>query len=206
MSIHRKPGHTPAFAGVSGLRRRVIFELDPEQLPLLDAVRERHSSTRAALIAALEAEGELTELRERLEQAEQRAEKAEKEKAARAAKRQKDDGAAKRLTEQLAGAKGRAADLEAELKEARGQHALAKSEARREEEGYEEVLAELKDEVAELKEREVDWLYCARCRQWVPPKGWAWQRIKGGGRYAYHRECGDHKPGLTPSSWLAQRA
>ncbi len=67
MSIHRKPGQKPSFAASDGLRRRVIFELDPSQLPLLEAVRERHGSTRAGLIAALEAEGSVQELRERAE-------------------------------------------------------------------------------------------------------------------------------------------
>jgi DNA repair exonuclease SbcCD ATPase subunit len=206
MSIEPKPGHKPAFAGTSGLRRRVIFELDEAQLPLLEGVRERYSSTRAALIAALEAEAQLSELRERAETAERRAEKAESEKALRTAKRQRDESDAKRAKGQLADAEERARALESELKEARAQHAEVQKEASREEEDYEEALQELKEEASELSERAVDWLYCARCRQWVAPEGWAWQRIKGGGSYAYHRECGDHKPGLSPSSWLAQRA
>jgi hypothetical protein len=206
MSIQPKPGQKPAFAPANGLRRRVIFELDPEQLPLLEAVRQRHSSTRAALIASLEAEAQVAELRERAEAAEKRAQKAEQEKAARTGKRQKEEATARQLKGAVAEAKERERALSAELKRAREEHAEVETKARREEADYEEALEELQEELAELRERAVDWLFCARCGQWVSPAEWTWQRLKDGGQYAYHRDCGDHKPGFSPSSWLAQRA
>jgi hypothetical protein len=56
MDMHEMPGHRGDSTGKGLLRRRVVFELAPEQLPLLEAAQERHGSKRAALIAALEAE------------------------------------------------------------------------------------------------------------------------------------------------------
>jgi vacuolar-type H+-ATPase subunit I/STV1 len=202
MSMHPEPGQKAPKATASGLRRRVIFELDPEQLPLLEAVRERHGSTRAGLVAALEAETGAQELRQRAEAAEERLQRAE-----RAAKRREQGKAsAKHQDEALAKRAERERELAAELKSARKEHAEAEKLYRQEEEGYEEALEELKEELSDLQARAVDWLFCARCGEWVAPEDWAWQRIESGGRYAYHRDCGDHKPGLLPSSWLAQRA
>jgi hypothetical protein len=168
----------------------------------LEAVRERHGSARAGLIAALEAEASAQELRERAEAAEERLAKAE-----RAAKRRQEEkkAGAKQDKQALAKAAERERALAAELKRARHEHAEAQEHARQEEEDYEEALEELKEEVSELRKHSADWLFCARCGEWIGPEGWAWQKIEGGGRYAFHRDCGDHKPGLLPSSRLAQR-
>ncbi len=202
MSIHQKPAHKPTFAAPGGFRRRVIFELDPSQLPLLEAVRERYGSTRAGLIAALEAEGGTQELLERAEAAEERLAKAEQ--AAKGRQRQ-DKAIAKKEEQAQAKTAERERKLSAELKSARREQAEAKEQSRQEEEDFEEALEELNEEVSELRERSADWLFCARCGEWVGPEDWAWQKLEGGGRYAFHRDCGDHKPGLLPSSWLAQR-
>jgi hypothetical protein len=202
MSIHQKHGHKPGFAATTGLRRRVIFELDPSQLPLLEAVRERHGSTRAGLIAALEAEGGTQELLKRAEAAEERLAKAEQ--AAKGRQRQ-DKASAKKEEQAQAKAAERERKLNAELKSARREQAEAKEQSRQEEEDYEEAIEELNEEISELRERSADWLFCARCGEWVGPEDWAWQKLEGGGRYAFHRDCGDHKPGLLPSSWLAKR-
>ena len=74
MDVHvdtnEKPGQSRHSAGKEPFRRRVVFELDAEQLPLLEAAEARHGSKRAALIAALATEGGAAELLERAERAE----------------------------------------------------------------------------------------------------------------------------------------
>lgn len=205
MSIAPKPRQKTAEAAdapAKGLRRRVIFELDAEQLPLLDGIRERHGSTRAGLIAALEAEAAGGELGTQLAAAKARAEQAERalsrgKKEASTARRKGDTEAKAAAEEQEA--------LAAELEHLRRQLAEAEEEARQGKADYEEALGEFREEISELEEHAVEWLFCARCTEWVSAAEWVWEPTEGGGHYAYHERCGDHKPGLMPSSWLAQR-
>ena len=72
-------------------RRRIVFELDADQLPLLEAAQERHGSKRAALIAALLAEASAVGLAERAEAAEAapRQGKARRRRAARRPRRRR---------------------------------------------------------------------------------------------------------------------
>ncbi len=202
MSIEPKTGHRSAIAPAKGLRRRVIFELDAEQLPLLDGIRERHGSTRAGLIAALEAEAAGGELGTQLAAAKARAEQAKR--ALERGKKEASTARRKGDTEAKAAVEDRKA-LAAELEDLRRQLAEAEEEARQSEADYEEALEEFREEVSDLEERAVEWLFCARCGEWVSAGEWIWEPIEGGGQYAYHERCGDHKPGLLPSSWLAQR-
>lgn len=201
MSIDEEHGQKAPTAPANGLRRRVIFELDPGQLPLLEKAKERHGSTRAALIAALGTEAEAQELRDRLKEAEERLAKAE-----RSAARQRDKKA-KGGRHKPAPPKPseRERKLLAELESARKVQAEEAERSRRELGEYAEALEERDVEIAELGELAVDWLFCARCGDWVPPEGWVWQDLEDGGSYAFHGDCGDHKPGLVASSRLASR-
>ncbi len=183
-------------------RRRIVFELDASQLPLLEAAEERHGSKRAALVAALHAEAAIGELTERAEAAEAALAKAKgaakgsaatKEKAAK-----KLEGDLEATKKELAARERALAKLRAEGEEAaeaqRGDLARAKAE-----------VEELEAEIDELSERAVDRIFCNHCREWAEPEEWEWQRVKGG-YYAFHSACGEHEPGgLRATSWLAQR-
>ncbi len=200
MSMHQIPGQDP---GTERLRRRIVFELTPEQLPLLQEAEHRHGSKRAALVAALAAEAEVEEMRAQVSKAEAKATKPTKE-AERAAA-----GHAKtiaKLERELEGAQKALAERQRDL-------ALARDESKTSKESWEadreELLGALSDretELAELVDRAVDELYCGHCGKWAPPGQWAWKWVKGKGSYAYHRSCGDHAPGLmSAASWLARR-
>lgn len=69
MHGQKPPAHGQGPARGS-LRRRVVFELEEDQLPLLEAAEARHGSKRAALLAALGAEADAEELRGRPKRAE----------------------------------------------------------------------------------------------------------------------------------------
>ena len=199
VDVNEKPRQSP---GRGLLRRRIVFELDEEQMPLLASAEERHGTKRAAMLAALAAEEQLEQLGERADQAEQELAKAERTAKAGAAKQTK---AAKKAERQLAAMRKRLADQEGALSAAESEAAQAE-DLRRERDQLSEVLGERNEQLAEAQARAVDWLYCARCEKWAPPSEWAWRRIEGKGSYAFHRSCGDHRPGLLgAASWLAQR-
>jgi hypothetical protein len=199
MDVHvdtnEKPGQSPGkrteSPGKGLFRRRVVFELDAAQLPLLETAEARHGSKRAALIAALGVERSAAELLGRAERAE--AQLVEQQQGAEEAKKGEDDGQAK---------------LERELAAARKKLAKAgKAEAELHEELEEsrETLNERDAEAADLRVCAVDRIYCARCGQWVAPEEWSWAELEDGGSYAFHRTCGDHAEGIRGSSWLALR-
>jgi phage-related minor tail protein len=188
------------------MRRRVVFELTVEQLPLLEAAQARHGSKRAALLAALEAEARVEELERAARQGERAAAKHE-----RNAKRE--DGAqAKQLAKLQAAlktAERKAADAERRLDQ-------AITSANEQAAGHQASSAELRDTVAErderideleeVAERAFDSLFCARCEKWAPPSQWAWGKTRQGGHYAYHQPCSDHGPGLLgAASWLGHQ-
>lgn len=206
MDTNGKPGKTPPLPGQSpprgALRRRVVFELEEGQLPLLEQAEARHGSKRAALLAALEAEGRAAELLERTERAE--AELARQARGAERAKKGKAEGEVK-LKRELDATKKKLAKAEGALAKAHQVSADGEAELRREAE-LSERLAESEEEITELSPRAVDWLFCQRCKQWVGPEEWEWEEFEDGGSYAYHAPCGDHAEGIKGSSWLAQRA
>ena len=143
------------------------------------------------------------QLSARAEKAEAALAKAERTAKAGAAKQTK---AAKKAERQLAAMRKRLADQEGALSAAKGEAAAQAEDLRRERDQLSEVLGERNEQLAEAQARAVDWLYCARCEKWAPPSEWAWRRIEGKGSYAFHRPCGDHRPGLLgAASWLAQR-
>ncbi len=204
MSITPDPGKTPERAP---LRRRVIVELTVEELPLLEAARMQHGTTRRAVLEALRSAGEVEDLRARLARAETQT------KASRARRADKEN----EERTQPAAERKRIAELEREVKRADDALAAAAAEqgkaqdcAERLESDLEELAQALEErgtEIDALHERAVDELYCARCEQLVPPEEWSWRAAKGGsGSVAYHERCGDHGPGiLGASSWLALR-
>jgi hypothetical protein len=204
MSIERQPRQTRAEPQQPALlRRRVVFELSAEQLPLLEAAEVRHGSKRRALVAALEAEVRSVE-------AESRAADAERQltEQARATKRKagkREQGAAKieaelrQAKEQLQRAEAKLAAARTDAGEAAG---LAEDECRR----FQEAVAAHEEEIEDLSERAFDQLYCGRCRGWAPPDEWAFGDAEGGGDYAFHESCGDKPPGLIDAgSWLGLR-
>lgn len=198
-----KPANTPAEGGAAfpePLRRRVIFELRLEELPLLQAAERRHGTKRAALVKALEAENECEALANRLAEGEARI--AELEQALSAEQGRAGAAASEREKEQER-TKAVLAKAEKELSRER---AGAKERSRSADREQQEAYARLEEELAELERLAIDELYCARCNRWVEPSGWAWKKGKEG-RYAFHRSCGDHGHGLVgASSWLAWRA
>lgn len=206
MDTNRKPGITPPSPGHSvprgSLRRRVVFELEEGQLPLLEQAEARHGSKRAALLAALAAEGTVAELAERTERAE--AELARRARGAERAKKGRAEGEAK-LKRELDAAKKKLAKAEDALSKAHQAGAEGEAELRREVQELSERLAESEAEITELSSRAVDWLFCQRCGRWIGPEEWEWGEFEEGGSYAYHASCGDHEEGLKGSSWLAQR-
>jgi hypothetical protein len=207
MDTKRKPRQKAAMPGQSSprgaLRRRVVFELEEAQLPLLEQAEARHGSKRAALLAALEAEATAAELVERAERAE-----AELERQARSTQKalKGKAGADTKLKRDLEATKRKLAKAEAAATNARESGADQGAELRRQMEALGERLAESEKEVAELRPRAVDWLYCQRCGQWAGPEEWKWAEFEEGGSYGFHAPCGDHGDERKGSSWLAQRA
>jgi hypothetical protein len=120
MDTNRKPGQKPPLPGQSPprgtLRRRVVFELEEHQLPILEGAEARHGSKRAALLAALQAETGATELIERAERAE--AELTRQSRRAQKAKKGKTEAESK-LRRELDTATRKLAKAEAALSEAR---------------------------------------------------------------------------------------
>jgi chromosome segregation ATPase len=205
MSIQPKPGNSPA---TGGFRRRVILELTVEELPLLDAARERYGTIRQAVLEALRAAGELEGLQAQLAKAEAEVARAGQAKGTSSAK----------AWQALERGRKAVTKLERDLQKAnealgaRERDVAASGQAQRRTEQLEgeleRVEAALEDREAEielLQERAVDELYCARCDQLVPSEEWSWRATKEG-RLAYHERCGDHGPGiLGAASWLAHR-
>jgi len=190
---------TPEPLGSPYLRRRVIVELTPAELPLLEEAERRHGTKRQAIVSALEAASRGAELEQELTGAQAEAVRLKAElKTLRA-----DQAIGEKARERLA----------RDLKKARGELASAKesasSSSRRSDlkaQGLEQLLSEREGEITELEEQIFDKLFCSRCGTWVSSDDFGWTRSEGGD-YAYHRACGDHGPELMkPSSWLGWQA
>jgi hypothetical protein len=207
MSIQDEPGSSQARRL---FRRRVVFELTEEQIPLLEAAEARHGSKRQALVAALEAAGRVEELERAAAKAERELAKASQQTEREQAKTGKQDAKLRRELETLRKElERREADLarqEQALAAKTGESQQARAAHDEERQELEDAIDARDEQITELAERAVDALYCARCDKWAAPEHWAWQPTKSGGTYAYHRPCGDHGPGiLGPASWLAHR-
>jgi hypothetical protein len=199
MSIQSYPGKTPAPAG---FRRRVILELTVEELPLLDAARERHGTIRQAVLEALRAAQEIEELQAKLASAQAQAGSAAKAKDGRDARAKRELEHERKAAEKLKG-ELRQAQQALDADQSGGRRA---TQLERELTALESAVGERDDELELLRERAVDHLYCARCDQLIAPEEWSWRATEDGS-LAYHESCGDHGPGiLGASSWLAHRS
>lgn len=177
------------------LRRRVIVELRPDEIPLLAAAETRHGTKRAAFVRALEAESRLQAIEEELALARSKLAALEKEVATEQAARASEEKAHERSVAKLAVLKRDAAKFKAGRVSAEGDaHGLSLRVRELENE-----LAEREEEIAELERIAFGHLFCARCKAWAPEKEWAFREGEGG-EYAYHRPCGDHGPGLLEAS------
>jgi len=187
---------TPPDPQPSRLRRRVIVELTPDELPLLEAAERRYGTKRQAVVAALAA------LADAASSPDERSPAASTGQGPHGVQGAEDER--RRERDALADALSRA---EAERDEARGaarrlERRLAQLQARAESE--QEALGE---EIAALAAARPSALYCARCERWAPEVEWAWRASEpGAGQVAHHAPCGDHGPGLIGlASWLARR-
>jgi hypothetical protein len=203
MSTSREPGQSPA---AHVFRRRVVFELTVDQLPLLDAAEARHGSKRQALLAALQAETRVEQLEQEVVAAQAALAKRERAAASPAksdAKLAPEHVAAR---DELRQARAELKRLRAQLDRAEGEAGNAQALAAADRDEYEEALAARDEEIADLAERAVDRLFCGRCNSWPQTAELVWVDAKGGGEYAYHESCGDHGPGvLGAASRLAYR-
>ncbi|HVA18919.1 MAG TPA: hypothetical protein VMU55_01950, partial [Solirubrobacteraceae bacterium] len=180
----------------SRLRRRVIVELTPDELPLLEAAERRHGGKRAAMLAGLRAEADGVA---------RDAEAAEKTARATA---KRADFEAEAHTALLA----ECASLKASLATRTRERAAANDEIERLETKAQAAYREAQDQyaalfedIAALEDRLPESLYCGRCEEWVPEAEWTW-RADGEDEVAYHTSCGDHGPGmLSNATWLARR-
>ena len=185
---------TPAL-GSPYLRRRVIVELTPQELPLLEEAERRHGTKRQAIVSALEMASRGVELEQELADAQAALARLEAE-------------LETLRTDQAVGEKARER-LARELKKARSELTSAKESAGSSARGSEQrlqalerILSGREGEIKELEEQIFDKLFCARCGTWVSPDDFGWTRRESGA-HAYHRACGDHGPELLkPSSWL----
>lgn len=183
-------------------RRRVVFELTAEELPLLVAAERRHGSKRAGIIAGLGAIADADELEARL------AETLDELGALREAGRERETKAKDiaELRRALVTATEALAESRRQREEAAGAANALKERLRLLEEGIEAEREDLYAEMDELRAERPRDLFCARCERWAPEDEWAWQRHQEGGEYAYHLPCRDHGPGLLGvASWLARR-
>ncbi len=198
MDMYMSPQTSPQ-AEPSRLRRRVIVELTPEELPLLEAAERRHGGKRAAMLAGLRAEAEAATRQTRDGEAE--------EKRARAAAKRADSDATAH-TALLA----ECASLKASLATRTHERDAANAETQRLETNAEAAYQEAQDQyaalfedIAALEDRLPASLHCGRCEEWVPESQWTW-RADGEDEIAYHTPCGDHGPGvLSNAAWLARR-
>ena len=202
MSTHQKPGISQA---PPGFRRRVIFELTIEELPLLDQAQARHGTKRQALLAALHADQRIQELEAAATQANQAAQTAQAKVSKTQGQGQKSEA---KLRSELTAAQKTLAARERELAAVKDQAASrrrAGQDAEAEQRALEQAIEERDELIDELSDRAADQLFCARCDTWAAPDTWAWKPSQSG-RYAYHHPCGDHAPGLLgSSSWLAHQ-
>ena len=198
MDMYMSP-QTTSEAESTRLRRRVIVELTPDEVPLLDAAERRHGGKRAAVVAGLRAEADAVASRARDQKAEQQATRAAAEREAAHAK-----AAAALAREQKA--------LEKTLAELTRERDAANSEIARLEQRAEAAFTEtqgqyaaLFEDIQALEDQLPSSLFCGRCEKWTFEREWTW-RPDGKNEVAYHTPCGDHGPGvLTDATWLARR-
>jgi hypothetical protein len=195
MHAMSKREHIPAPGELAEepLRRRVIFELRPSELPLLAAAERRHGTKRAALVVALEAEGRREALERTLAEAQAQVERLERELAAEQAAHAK---AAKALESAASSSRTRA---KKEAAAQAGEWEQRSRQAAKEIRTLERLVVERTQALEALEAEQITHLFCARCGVWTDEREWSWEE-DGEGEYAYHRPCGDHGPGMLGAS------
>ena len=190
---------TSSPAEPSRLRRRVIVELAPDEVPLLDAAERRHGGKRAAMVAGLRAEADAVASKAREQKAEQQATRAAAERKATQAK------VTVELVRERKALEKTLAELTCERDAANAEIERLDAQAQA---AYEEAQGQYRalfEDIQALEDRLPEALFCGRCKQWVPEYEWAW-RPDQEHDLAYHETCGDHGPGvLTDATWLARR-
>lgn len=203
MAEHPAPADPGQEPGTEPVRRRVVFELRLEELPLLQRAERRHGTKRQALVRALEAEAEAEQQARELERARAQLAKLERElEAERKRAGEREAAAAKKERRNESARTKKERELAATQEQERTRAKRAEAEVAT----LERELAELETELARLQVEIPSHLFCARCGSWAPPKEWAWKRGFEG-EYCYHRPCGDHghEELLKPASRLGWR-
>jgi myosin heavy subunit len=186
---------TPEPTGTPYLRRRVIVELTPQELPLLEEAERRHGTKRQAIVSALEAASQSAELERELAGAQAEAVQLEEELKTLRKDRAVGEKVSERLTRELKKVRG-------ELASARDSAGSSSRKSEQRLEGLERLLSEREREIRKLEEQIFDKLFCGRCRTWVSPSEFGWTQREDGA-YAYHLACGDHgSEVMKPSSRL----
>jgi hypothetical protein len=164
------------------LRRRVVFELSAEQMPLLEKAERRHGSKRKALIAALAADA--------------------------AAERVQEEASV--LREELAQALGQIARLEAETaaattpKTAPAEPQRTLREARKRITVLEAEWERMADAVEALDQISFDQLYCGDCGGWVGSDAWVIVEHDDGD-LCVHEICAGGREQRDGAGWLGWR-
>lgn len=198
MDMYMSP-KTSSKAEPSRLRRRVIVELTPDEVPLLDAAERRHGTKRAAMLAGLCAEADAVASATRDQKAAEAATRAAAEREATNAKAHaalvRKQGALEKQIAELTRERD-AANLEITRLEERAQATFNEAQGQ---------YAALFEDIQALEDQLPQSLFCGRCEKWTPEREWTW-RPDGNDEVAYHTPCGDHGPGaFSNSSWLARR-
>jgi hypothetical protein len=186
---------TPEPLGSPYLRRRVIVELTPAELPLLEEAERRHGTKRQAIVSALEAASRSADLEQELAGAQAELERFKAELKTLRADQAAGEKARERLSRDLKKARSELAGV----KESAGSSARSSD---RKVQTLEQLLNEREREIRRLEEQIFDKLFCGRCRTWVSPSEFGWTQREDGA-YAYHLACGDHgSEVMKPSSRL----
>ena len=154
------------------LRRRVVFELTLEELPLLEQAEREHGTKRLALVRALERLSGSGELEQRLRAAEAEAARLGRKLEEEQQQKQAGEKGRAKLARELEKAKKSASETSkgASAAERRSARELEELEAALEERELE--IAALDVELAELREQVFEELFCARCGE-LGLAGWA---------------------------------
>jgi hypothetical protein len=189
----KKP--TPESLDSPYLRRRVIVELTPAELPLLEEAERRHGTKRQAIVSALEVASRSAELERELTGAQVERARLEVE----LETLRKEQAAGEKVKERLSRDLKKARSELASARESAGSSSRSNDRKIR---TLEQLLNEREADLSEFEGKLFQGLFCGRCGTWVSPENFAWTDTENGA-YAFHRDCGDHGPGLVkPSSWL----
>ena len=183
----------------SRLRRRVIVELTPDEVPLLDAAERRHGGKRAAMVAGLRAEADAVASQARDQKAETATARSVAEHKATDAK------ATAACVRTQKGLEKTLAEVTRQRDRANAEIARLETRAQAAHEEAEGQYEALFEDIQALEDQLPEALFCGRCKKWAPEYEWAW-RADQEHEVAYHETCGDHGPGvLTDATWLARR-